>query len=48
LTSSSLPSATNSAYSRGRSCFNSSYGMVPVKITGSIGNFSGRKWVLKK
>ena len=35
-------------YSRGRSFLNSSSGMPSVKITVSMGNFSGRKCVLKK
>ena len=35
-------------YSLGRSSFNVSKDMLPVNITGSIGNTPGRKWVLKK
>ena len=45
---SSSPLFTISSYSRGRSFLNSSRGTPPVKITVSMGNFSGRKCVLKK
>src|ERR1039457_7165821 len=45
---SSSPLSTSCRYSRGRSRLNSSSGVPPVKMTVSMGNFSGRKWVLKK
>src|ERR1035437_4270326 len=45
---SSSPAASSAAYSRGLSRFNSAKGMWPVKIVVSMGNFSGRRWVLKK
>ena len=43
-----VPLAMSSSYSPGLSCLSSSSDTRPVKITGSIGNLSGRKWVLKK
>ncbi len=46
--SSSLPSATRRSYSAGLSRFSSSTGIRPVNTTMSIGNFSGRRCVLKK
>ncbi|MBK9675758.1 MAG: hypothetical protein IPO82_11250 [Betaproteobacteria bacterium] len=45
---SSRPSRTRRAYSTGRSSTSSCSGMTPLKITVSIGNFSGRRWPLKK
>jgi len=45
---SSSPEATSAAYSRGLSRFNSAKGIWPVKMVVSMGNFSGRRWVLKK
>ena len=45
---SSSREATSAAYSRGLSRLNSAKGMCPVKMVVSMGNFSGRRWVLKK
>ena len=42
------PCRCSRAYSPGRSSRHSSSGSDPVKITVSIGNFSGLKWPLKK
>jgi len=46
--SSSSPAFTSDSYSAGLSSRSSSTDMRPVKITVSIGNFSGRRCVLKK
>src|SRR3990172_8734686 len=45
---SKLPSSSSSWYSAGRSSWSCLSLRPPVKITRSIGNFSGRKWLLKK
>jgi len=46
--SASVRSARRRSYSSERSSINSCSLIRPVKITGSIGNFSGRRWLLKK
>ena len=45
---SSSPLLTSASYSDGLSLFNYSTSMRPVNTTRSIGNFSGRRCVLKK
>ena len=44
----SRPSTARRSHSPGRSSFSSCSGIFPVNATRSIGNFSGRKWPLKK
>ena len=45
---SKVPSASIRSYCSLRSSTNSYFGSRPVNMTVSIGNFEGRKWVLKK